>query len=360
LRLLSSQLAGQISWLLPLAILGTIVGLSRVGLARPAAARRQGLILWGMWLLTGATFFSVANMFHPYYMVTLAPAIAALAGIGLVALWDEYRRPGLWGWLLPGGLVATALLQVAILAAYPAWSGKLTPLVLGLSTATSLVLIVARRHPRLRWSPTARVATAIGTLALVLAPTVWATIPVVEASSRGSSMPSAGPSVFDDRDPGLASRATGSTRAAGGGPFSADFLPTSDPRLLAYLEANRGTAQYLLATPNAMLAAPFILATGQPVMALGGFAGADPILTADQLAARVQQGDVRFFLVPSGRGAGFGFRTDSDGSQSNLTSWIVDQCTLVPNGTWQSTPNGSGMTQLYDCRGVTPPRGGGQ
>jgi hypothetical protein len=34
-------------------------------------------------------------------------------------------------------------------------------------------------------------------------------------------------------------------------------------------------------------------------MALGGFIGRDPILTADQLAARVHDGDVRFF--PAGR-----------------------------------------------------------
>ncbi|MDQ3928501.1 MAG: glycosyltransferase family 39 protein, partial [Chloroflexota bacterium] len=115
-RLLNAQMAGQIGWLLPLAIVGLLAASwqnrPQLPLDQPHQGlplrrrwffklvsffknlpqlpldRQQGaLVLWGMWLLTMAVFFSVAGMFHRYYMVMLAPAIAALVGAGIVALW---------------------------------------------------------------------------------------------------------------------------------------------------------------------------------------------------------------------------------------------------------------------------------
>ncbi|HEV2659877.1 MAG TPA: glycosyltransferase family 39 protein, partial [Ktedonobacteraceae bacterium] len=81
-RLFGPQLAGQISWLLPLALAGIVVLLWRrrnLGLQSPHV---RGLLLWGIWFLTTAGFFSFASAFHVYYMVMFAPAICALAGIG--------------------------------------------------------------------------------------------------------------------------------------------------------------------------------------------------------------------------------------------------------------------------------------
>src|SRR5919199_540871 len=93
-RLLDQQLAGQIGGLLPL----SAVGLLAAGWQRrpklPLNRQQGGLVLWGMWLLTMGAFFSVAGMFHRYYLVMLAPAIAALVGAGVVALWSDYRKPG--------------------------------------------------------------------------------------------------------------------------------------------------------------------------------------------------------------------------------------------------------------------------
>ena len=65
---------------------------------------------------------------------------------------------------------------------------------------------------------------------------------------------------------------------------------TDDPRLQAFLQKNRGTARYLLAAPNALLAAPVIIATGQPVMAFGGFFGNDPVMSVDAFARAVERG----------------------------------------------------------------------
>ena len=60
--------------------------------------QQSALALWGGWTLTMAVFFSVAGFFHTYYLSMLAPGIAALAGIGLMLLWRDYRAAGL-AWL---------------------------------------------------------------------------------------------------------------------------------------------------------------------------------------------------------------------------------------------------------------------
>ena len=72
---------------------------------------------------------------------------------------------------------------------------------------------------------------------------------------------------------------------------------TGDPKLIAFLSDGRGNAQFLLAAVNARLAAPIIIATGEPVMALGGFGGRDPILDVDAFSRLVAEDRVRFALI---------------------------------------------------------------
>jgi 4-amino-4-deoxy-L-arabinose transferase-like glycosyltransferase len=103
----------------------------------------------------------------------------------------------------------------------------------------------------------------------------------------------------------------------------------SQQQLIDYLEANQGSSEFLLATSNANAAAPIVLATGKPVMALGGFLGSDPILTAQRFAGLVQSGAVRFVMA-GGRGFGFG-------GNSSVMTWVQQNCAQVDGG------------QLYDC-----------
>jgi len=115
LRLFNEPLGGQIVWLLPMALLGM---LALAWQRRPRfreGRQQQSLNLWGIWLLTMAVFFSAAGFFHQYYLSTLAPAICALFGIGMVVMWKDYRRSGWRGWLLPLALLFTALEQNHIL-----------------------------------------------------------------------------------------------------------------------------------------------------------------------------------------------------------------------------------------------------
>ena len=115
---------------------------------------------------------------------------------------------------------------------------------------------------------------------------------------------------------------------------------------MAYLQAQQAGERYLVATTNANSAAPIILATGEPVMALGGFLGSDPILTADELMDKVRAGEVRFFLLGGGPG-GFGGRGGQ--GATSPAAWVPSTCAQVP-----ASEIGDGVGQLYDCgaRGV--------
>ena len=78
-RLFNSEIGGQIAWLLPAALALLALGLWFRGSAGRTDRQLGGLVVWGGWLLvTGLTFSLMAGIFHAYYTVALAPAIAAV------------------------------------------------------------------------------------------------------------------------------------------------------------------------------------------------------------------------------------------------------------------------------------------
>jgi 4-amino-4-deoxy-L-arabinose transferase-like glycosyltransferase len=148
---------------------------------------------------------------------------------------------------------------------------------------------------------------------------------------------------------GAASAGGGAPFGGGGGAltFAGPNWNHLDPVLVSYLEANQGSAHYLVATTTSSYASLFILDSGQPVMALGGYQGWDRILTPTQLAQQVADGVVRFFYLPQHRGGAARQATDSslDGT-SDLVAWVNANCTIVQTADWQS----AGGLQLYDCQ----------
>jgi len=255
----------------------------------------------------------------------LAPALAALVGVGVARLWHYYRQGERAGWLLPLILIASAIFEVVLVLYFPDWAWWLAPMIVGLALFGGASLWVARI---VRRSVIAAIGLSAALLAVLLAPTLWSFTPVLAQGDSG--LPFAGPELLSRQ---------------GRSPLSANV----DTQLLNYLAANRSGEKYLLATNTANQAAPFIIATGEPVMAMGGFSGGDNILTVDQLAQKVAAGEVRYFLISDDR------RGDGD-----LNRWITNQCTPVPASAWgspptptQTGPGGSGpdggRSQLYDC-----------
>jgi 4-amino-4-deoxy-L-arabinose transferase-like glycosyltransferase len=341
LRLIDQQLGPQASWLLSLSLAGLVIsGLAAWRSRKTLSTSRQGqaFFVWGMWLLTAGAFFSVAEYFHSYYLVTLGPPVAALAAIGTVGGWRALRDGTRLAWLLPAALLVGGLLEGRLLVPYAdgAYSW-LAPLALGL-TLLSAVALLGVWSVR-RWLDSRAVhglvsgLAAAGVVALLVAPAVWAATPAL-GQGGGGLLPSAvGPRTGTGAGAGFG-RGGGPNPGVRGGPGGFGGVRGSgnaqQQQLIDYLEANQGESKFLVATANANAAAPIVLETGKPVMALGGFLGSDPILSAQEFASLVQAGEMRFVMA-SGRGFG-GF-----GATSSVMGWVQQNCAQVEGG------------QLYDC-----------
>ena len=133
-------------------------------------------------------------------------------------------------------------------------------------------------------------------------------------------------------------------RAPAGGPDGRAGLGNAqaDSALIAYLESHQGSATWIVAVNGANEAASIELATGKPVIAMGGFLGSDPVPTLAQLEALVKSGQLRYVLI-TGQGGGLG-GAGSSTSQS-ITSWIVQHGKQVSYG-------GSSGETLYDLAGA--------
>src|SRR5437870_6167192 len=115
-RLFNSQFGGQISWLIPAAII--LLGASLLlTFRRPRTdIVRAAFLIWGgSLLLTGAVFSFGQGIIHPYYTVALAPAIGALVGMGAVFLW-QHRSERIARLALAGAVATTALWAFVLLS----------------------------------------------------------------------------------------------------------------------------------------------------------------------------------------------------------------------------------------------------
>jgi len=288
LRLAQPTLAPQFAWMLPLAVIGTVLGWRR---------RRAAIALWALWALAyGLVYSAAGGIFHAYYLATLAPPLAALSGIGGFELWRRGPRP------LAFGLSVTALWQGYIGGAALGWdSWWLAAAVLALLVA----LATAWRDKR----PPALIGAAV----LLVLPTAW-TLSVLYAPGN-LTLPSASLVRWLGRDDGRGPILSRDWRAL-----------TDDPKLAAFLADNRGKARFLLAAPNALLAAPVIVRTGQPAMAFGGFLGTDPVMGIDVFARLVERGDVRYAVLGGTR------------RQGEFERWVMAHGRPVDPAAWRSLP----------------------
>jgi 4-amino-4-deoxy-L-arabinose transferase-like glycosyltransferase len=375
-RLLNQQNAGQIGWLLPLAVVGLLTaGWQQWRPRFPLDGRQGNLLMWGTWLFTAGAYFSVSGYGHRHYLVMLAPAVAALVGIGTTALWRDYRSPGWRGWLLPLVLVGMAAVQSYILWDYEGWPLWLAPAISGLCLIAAAVLALVRLRPPFRADAYAAGAVTAGVLALLAAPAAWAAYDTLAVGGFGG-LPAAGPRPVEveggpDGPPGPPGGPRGGGPSGPGGPGR-----DADPALVEYLQANKGDAAYLVATESSMSASPIILNTDERVINLGGFMGRDPVFTSDEITDLVNEGSVRFFLMPdrermeemraereaeqeaSGSGAPQGPPPGGPpGSENEAATWVQDNCEKVPQEEWQSPETeeqgGGGppgrVQALYDC-----------
>jgi 4-amino-4-deoxy-L-arabinose transferase-like glycosyltransferase len=296
LRLLNGQIATQISWLIPLGILGAIALWNEPTEEARRRSRRGFLALWGSWSVLDIIAFSAARgVVHPYYTAQLAPAIAAFVGAGLPALWRSSRgaRGSARRFAAPTAFALSGALVVATVLKtnYEHW---LVPIVVA-ATVVGLGAISLQRQHR---SILVVLGITVGVIGLFAAPAMWSVDALTHFPDPND--PTAGPDTPQLFTVPLAALPPQTLRAASLGLAEIAYgVPPAhgDPILEQFLAAHRGHTRFLLATTLASEAAPYIIDTGQPVMALGGFTGNDPIFTVEGFEQQIARGLVRYVLT---------------------------------------------------------------
>jgi 4-amino-4-deoxy-L-arabinose transferase-like glycosyltransferase len=327
----------------------------------------------------------MAGFFHQYYLIMLAPPIAALVGAGWTELWDSYRnRSGWQSWLLPAAVATTVALQWYIIHPYDSKIGSGWSI--GIAAAgvilTILLVMLKLKQSGLKIS---RIAAIAGFLVLLIGPLYWAATPITyginsqtpiagPGTSRGfggmnpggngpGGMNQGGPSQSGTNQPVANQGGTNQSGAKQDGPSQTGLnqdgmrqgggVPGGAPKddsqsgvneqLLTYLETHNTGEKYLFAAMNYKTAAPYMIDARASVVILQGFKASDPVYTVDKLAALVATGEVKYFMIGGG-GGGMG-----GDSNSELTQWITEHGTEVPSTDWQSTSTSSSM-KLYEVK----------
>jgi 4-amino-4-deoxy-L-arabinose transferase-like glycosyltransferase len=344
-RLLIPPLSKETSWLLPLGLFGMLLLAFRSRLRWPISLRHQALVLWGGWLVTGAVFFSVAGFFHEYYLTILAPPLAALVGIGVMELWNLHaRRPWLTMFLLLAAAGSTLVLQTNTAMSFVASIWWL-PIVLVL-VASGAAMLFTSAGMQIRWAALAGFTCIV--VAVLITPGIWSGLTALNPTGN-QSLPSA--------------YSGGSSGPANGGNLD------MNQALLSYLEQNTQNGSYLMAVPSSMQGADYVIATGRPVLYLGGFMGQDHVLNIGQLAQLVTSGKLRFIYLDAQGGfrGGFGSGFGGSNTQADISTWVQSNCKAVEGfdtatqnfGAPDGTRGGSNVTtfpgrggmqvSLYDC-----------
>jgi 4-amino-4-deoxy-L-arabinose transferase-like glycosyltransferase len=350
-RLFGSEMGTQISWLLP-AALGCLAALLWLTWRRPRTdLLRASAVVWGGWLLlTGIVFSYASGIIHPYYTVALAPAIAALVGLGGGALWA--RRELFSARLLLAGIVAVTALWTSSLLGRASWHPELRWLVL-LAAALAVLALLVLRLPR-------AVTLSLLAVAALAAPLAYSLY--TAGSAYAGALPTAGPSATGGLrggpgrlgpPPGLPGRGQGQrppfggfprpgaqgrfgpqARPGGGGPGDLGGAAEVSSAMVTALRS--GSYTWAAAKTSGNEAASIELASGTSVMALGGFNGTDPAITLDAFQALVAAGKVHYY-IPDGRGF-IGATPASTSTAYQIQQWV--------ESTFSSTTIGG--TTVYD------------
>ncbi|MFG3669994.1 ArnT family glycosyltransferase [[Kitasatospora] papulosa] len=388
-RMFNSEIGGQISWLLPAALILLVAGVRLTRRAKRTDTARAAFLAWGGSLLMTAFVFSfMAGIFHQYYTVALAPSIAALAGMGASVLWEERGR---WwaGAVLGVTVAATAVWSYVLLGRTPDYVPWLRWAVLagGLVAAVGL-LLVARLGRRLALG-----AVGLGLAASLAGPTAY-TISTLNTGHQGSIV-TAGPSaggmggpgggMGGGRPPGQGTQQDGGQgmpqggQAPGNGPGNAQGggfpgggapgqgqqgqgqgrmpggqqggMPgggtgeggtggggggmgglldgaSVDSEAKTLLKQNADAYTWTAAAIGSQNAASYQLATGDPVMAIGGFNGSDPSPTFARFKKYVEDGEIHYFVSGGMGGGGMG----GEGSSSRISAWVQENFEEVTVG----------------------------
>jgi 4-amino-4-deoxy-L-arabinose transferase-like glycosyltransferase len=360
LRLFENEIGGQITWLLPAALVLLVVALVLGRTAARTDSRRATLLLFGGWLIVTAVAFSfMAGIFHAYYTVALAPALAGVVAIGASVAWGA--REKLWVRVVSAvTMLGTAVWAWVLLERASGWLPWLKVVVLIVALAASVLLLLP---PRGRALSGVTIATAL--VGALLAPTAY-TLQTVTTAHTGSIV-TAGPTVsgamggpggargfggapaggqggfggapgggqggFPGGNGGAPNGSTngggtnggsanggtgnGATRGGAGGMGGLLGSSTVSSELSALLKTDASSYTWVAAAIGSNSAAGYQLATQEAVMPIGGFNGSDPSPTLAQFKQYVAQGRIHYFIA-----GGVGQSNGGSNDSSRIASWV--------------------------------------
>jgi 4-amino-4-deoxy-L-arabinose transferase-like glycosyltransferase len=329
-RMFGTSFGGEVSWLLPAALILLGAGLWFTRREARTSRTRASLLLWGGWLLVTAGILSfMGGTVHPYYAVALAPAIAALVGIGSVELW---RGRAYWParLVLAATVLASSAWSAVLLSRQVTWLPwlRVVVVILGVVGGLALILRLDSQGPipaRLRKAAT--VSAVVASLLAGGSGTAAWTIATASQPHSGS-IPTSGPtaSAMGGMGRDLGGLGGGIGGGIGGGMGGETAASTELTELL-----KSSGAKWSAIVSGASQAANLELASGTNVIALGGWNGGDPYPTLAQFQGMVDRGEIGYF-ISGGMGGGAG---GGRGGSSEVATWVAEnfQAQTVGNST---------------------------
>lgn len=326
-RLWQQSMYGQASWLL-LPALFCILACLRKPEKKKLTAKQGVFLFWVSWLLVFGVFFSFASFYHRYYLCILAPGIAGVVGIGFPEMFRAFRmRRGWKQWLLPlAALTGSGFSAWYVWTYYQALRTTLFPVIAGFGLASLIAMSVYLLHPKKAAALAAAGLMAVSQLSGSFYWALTATLNVCE----NVTMPYAGPELASTtKTPGM----TANQEAF----VSSD---SSTQSLENYLVKHYKAGSYLVVAQRANDVAQFIVDTGLPAVAYGGFLGSDNIWTLAQFKELVKEGKITYFLASSQGGMG------GSGS-SGILSYVESNATKVSSSEYGGSSSG-GTLYLFN------------
>lgn len=295
-RLFSGEFGFEVGWLVPAALLATLLVVLSRGRAPRTDLTRAAAILFGGWLIVDGLVLSFMHgAIHAYYCLSIAPPVAAMFAIGVHELWQRrdkwwYRAAlavllggtGVWGWV--------------VLDRNAGWLPGLRWTILALAVVAAIALLVPGTYQASRFGVG---ALGIGLAAALAGPAGYAIVTIGQPHEGG------GPTV-------------GPANASRQGHFG--FGQNKDnPALDAILKDTN--TEWSAAISRSSSAAGLELSTGTAVMAIGGFSGSDPVPTLSEFKTDVAQHKVAYYVVVNDRGHGPGWGNNR--GHADIEKWVA-------------------------------------
>jgi 4-amino-4-deoxy-L-arabinose transferase-like glycosyltransferase len=299
-RLFSGEFGFEIGWLLPAALLAVALVLISRRRAPRTDLVRAGAILFGGWMLVDGLVLSYMDgTIHPYYCLSIAPAVAGGFAIGVHEMWG--KQSWWFGRLGLSMLIAsTGVWSWWILGRNAHWFPALRWMILALTIAAIAVLMLSLASPTRR-----RLAAAslILGLAVALAGSAAYALATI-GQSHGGGNADVGPAA-----PIQSGHAAGGMRGRNVDNVALDTM------------LGGTLTEWSAAVNGSSTAAGLELSTNTAVMAIGGFSGSDPVPTLSQFQQDVANHQVTYFIAPDNQGGGpgaFGGKQHSD-----IGDWVA-------------------------------------